>query len=313
MALSSSNELAAAAHALCGQQHYPTHCLYVVATPIGNRGDISLRAWYTLSLMDAIACEDTRNSANLLQSLGLHKPLVAVHEHNEHSQTPLLVARLQAGERIACISDAGTPGISDPGAHLVAAVRAAGLRIIPLPGACAAVTALSASGVPAGTAHAQGFVFAGFLPSKGRERLTALQAWIAQAQAAQHNLVIYEAPHRMADLARQLADLPPLTLTLARELSKQFEHLHTLPSHDLAAWLAEDAQRLRGEFALVLHPSPVRAATADAGDLDEATRHTLTVLLDEGLPVKQAVALAARLSGAPRNALYSAALALRQA
>lgn len=263
--------------------------------------DISLRAVHVLSLVDAVACEDTRVSAGLLRHLGLHKPLIALHQHNERQASEGVLARLRQGERIAYISDAGTPAVSDPGAALVAAVQTAGLRVLPIPGASSVVTALSA----AGDARAQGFEFVGFLPTKTAERRAAAQALAGQARS----LVLFEAPHRIKDLLALLAELcPTQDLTLCRELTKQFETVHTAPAATLPDWLAADAQRERGEFVLVLHAAPQQAAAGQA--LPPEAERTLSVLLRE-LPLKQAVSLAAELCAAPRNSLYQRALALK--
>ncbi|MCV2421950.1 16S rRNA (cytidine(1402)-2'-O)-methyltransferase [Paucibacter sp. DJ2R-2] len=287
-----------AAAAAAGGQQYPAATLYVVATPIGNLADISLRAVHVLGLVDAVACEDTRVSAGLLRHLGLHKPLIKLHQHNEHEASADLLARLRQGERIAYISDAGTPAISDPGAVLVAAVAAAGLRVLPLPGASSTVTALSVAGDTA----AEGFEFAGFLPTKTAERRNALQA----LTGSRRSQVLFEAPHRIEALLALLAELcPEQTVTVCRELTKQFETVYTAPAASLPAWLAADAQRERGEFVLVLHA--VRASQAAADDLPAETLRTLDLLLRE-LPLKQAVSLAAELSGASRNRLYDLAL-----
>ena len=178
------------------QQVYPASTLYVVATPIGNIGDISLRALQVLALADAVACEDTRNTAQLLSRYGMVKPLIAAHQHNEREVAEKLVVRLQAGERIALVSDAGTPGISDPGARIVDAVRAAGLRVTALPGASAAVTALSASGLLHDRFH-----FVGFLPAKPKQRETAL----VELRNMAATLVFYEAPHRIEETVASLA------------------------------------------------------------------------------------------------------------
>ncbi|QPF76444.1 16S rRNA (cytidine(1402)-2'-O)-methyltransferase [Roseateles sp. DAIF2] len=273
----------------------------MVATPIGNLADISFRAAHLLSLVDAVACEDTRVSGGLLRHLGLHKPLISLHQHNEHEASMALIARLQAGERIAYVSDAGTPAISDPGAVLVAAVAAAGLRVLPIPGASSAVTALSV----AGDVAAAGFEFAGFLPTKAAERRTALQA-LAGSPRSQ---ILFEAPHRIKALLELLAEVcGEQRVTVCRELTKQFETVHTAPAAELPAWLAADAQRERGEFVLVLH-AQAPAAAAESELPPEAER-MLAVLLRE-LPLKQAVSLAAELSGAPRNGLYQRALALK--
>ena len=287
------------AAAAAGAQQYPAAALYMVATPIGNLADLSLRAIHVLALADAVACEDTRHSAPLLRHLGLDKPLVAVHRHNEREAAQAVLARLERGERVAYVSDAGTPAVSDPGATLVAAVRDAGYRVLPIPGASAALAALSV----AGDAQATAFRFAGFLPAKGGERAQALVALQAQPDAQ----VLFEAPHRIEALCAELGRAcPERTVTLCRELTKQFETVATLPASGLAGWLAADANRLRGEFVLVLHAPP--AAAMPAADHDGALRPLLAAL-----PLKQAVALAAQITGAPRNALYERALALKAA
>ncbi len=273
----------------------------MVATPIGNLADITLRAIHVLGLVDAVACEDTRMSAQLLQHIGVSKPLIALHAHNEHEAAAAVVARLAAGESVAYVSDAGTPAISDPGAALVALAHASHVRVVPLPGASSALAAISA----AGDAVGHGFHFHGFLPAKGGERTAALALVLAQAATQ----VLFEAPHRIEALATALASAAPTRrLTLCRELTKQFETVVVMAAAELPAWLAADTQRLRGEFALVLH-ALVLAVSSEAGLSAEAER-TLAVLLRE-LPLKQAVALAAEISGAPRNALYTRALALR--
>ncbi|MGH6638277.1 MAG: 16S rRNA (cytidine(1402)-2'-O)-methyltransferase [Polaromonas sp.] len=277
-------------------QHYPESTLYVVATPIGNLADISLRALYVLQLVDAIACEDKRHSQPLLRQYGIEKPLLAVHQHNEAEAAGLVVERLQRGERVAYVSDAGTPAVSDPGARLVAAVRAAGLTVMPLPGASSVTTVLSAAGITGGS----GFVFAGFLPSKAGERDQAIQALQADTRAT----VILEAPHRIEALARAMAVLQGRLVTVGRELTKQFEEIATVPAQDLAAWLAAGPQRTRGEFALVLH------ASAPQESPDDGTR-VLQLLLAE-LPLKTAVKVAAEITGAPRNELYETALKLKK-
>jgi len=294
-----------AAAAAAASQQYPTGALYVVATPIGNLADLSLRAIHVLSLVDAVGCEDTRHSAPLLRHLGLDKPLMALHQHNEREASAAVIARLAAGQRVAYVSDAGTPAISDPGAVLVATVQAAGFTTVAIPGASSAIAALSVSGDTAGATSGAGFTFTGFLPSKGGERATALQA-LADSSATQ---VLFEAPHRIEALAASLAQAcGPRKVTLCRELTKQFETVATMPADALPAWLTADANRLRGEFVLVVH------AKAVVVDADEAAQHdrTLKTLLAD-LPLKQAVALAAELTGAPRNALYARALSLKQA
>jgi 16S rRNA (cytidine1402-2'-O)-methyltransferase len=290
--------LQAAAAEAAGAQQYPAAALYVVATPIGNLADLTLRAIHVLGLVDALACEDTRVSAGLLRHLGLDKPLIALHQHNEMQAGALVLQRLQQGQRVAYVSDAGTPAVSDPGAALVAQVAAAGCRVLPIPGASSALAALSV----AGDAHGSGFEFIGFLPPRGAERAAALRR-LGQATVAQ---LLFEAPHRIETLAGELAALAPQRrLTLCRELTKQFETVATMAAAQLPGWLATDAQRQRGEFVLVLHASaPVKPP--DDG-LPAAALDTLDLLLRE-LPLKQAVSLAAQLSAAPRNALYQAAL-----
>ena len=291
-----------AAAEAAGAQQYPAAALYVVATPIGNLADLTLRAIHVLGLVDALACEDTRVSAVLLRHLGLDKPLLALHQHNEHEAAAPVLQRLAAGERVAYVSDAGTPAVSDPGAALVARVAAAGHRVLPIPGASSALAALSV----AGDARGSGFGFVGFLPARGAERAAALHD-LARAAVAQ---VLFEAPHRIETLAGELAALlPQRTLTLCRELTKQFETVHTLPAAELPGWLATDANRRRGEFVLVLHAPPPPDEGRTTALPAEALR-TLAVLSRE-LPLKQAVGLAAELSAAPRNALYQAALRMK--
>ena len=274
----------------------------MVATPIGNLADLTLRAVHVLGLVDAVACEDTRVCGSLLAHLGLHKPLLALHQHNEQAASAQVLARLARGERVAYVSDAGTPAVSDPGAMLVAAAQAAGHATVPLPGASSVLAALSV----AGDTQAEGFAFIGFLPAKAGERDNALAAL---AQRQRESLVLFEAPHRIAALTNALAAaMPERRLTLGRELTKQFETVVTLAAAQAPAWLAADANRSRGEFVLVLHAQRVPAAAPDT--LGSASERTLRVLLAE-LPLKQAVALAATLTGAPRNRLYERALAWR--
>ena len=289
-----------AAHEAAAAQHYPQGALYVVATPIGNLCDISLRALHVLSLVDTIACEDTRHTQQMLRAYGIDKSageLLAVHQHNESEAANAVIERLQQGQRIAYVSDAGTPGISDPGARLCAALAAQGLRAVPLPGASSVTALLSVAGV----LGESGFVFQGFLPAKSTERTLAVQALANEARA----VVLLEAPHRIEALASALAELGARAVTLGRELTKQFEEIKTLPASDLAMWVSADANRLRGEFVLVVHPAPV----APQGAV-QATR-ILQLLLAE-LPLKSAVRLAAEITGQPRNGLYDQALALKR-
>ena len=276
----------------------------MVATPIGNLADITLRALHVLQLADTVACEDTRHTQALLRAYGIDKSaaqLLAVHQHNEAEAAQAVVQRLQQGQRVAYVSDAGTPGVSDPGARLVAAVHAAGLRALPLPGASSITTALSAAGAVAHSAEHGGFVFAGFLPVKNAERASV----VAQQLAAEPRcVVLLEAPHRIGELAQALAVLGTRPVTLARELTKQFEEITTQPAQALTAWLDGSPQRSRGEFVVLLHPVPV------AGNDGESLR-VLRLLLAE-LPLKSAVRLAADITGASRNVLYDTALAWKR-
>jgi 16S rRNA (cytidine1402-2'-O)-methyltransferase len=297
-----------AARDAAGAQHYPQGTLYVVATPIGNLADITLRALHVLKLVDAIACEDTRHTQSLLRAYGIDRPgaqLLALHQHNEAEAAQAVVARLAQGERIAYVSDAGTPGVSDPGARLVAAVHAAGLRALPLPGASSVTTLVGAAGLVSdgsGDSASSAFVFAGFLPSKAGERDSAVQTLAHEPRA----VVLLEAPHRIEPLARALAVLGERRVTVGRELTKQFEEIATLAASALPGWFAAERDRTRGEFALVLHPVAVAADDGAEGE------RVLRLLLAE-LPVKTAVKLAAEITGAPRNTLYDAALRIRNA
>lgn len=286
-----------------GGQQYPAGALYVVGTPIGNLADITLRAIHVLSLVDSVACEDTRMTQRLMQHLGLSKRLISVHEHNENEAAQGVVAALQAGQRVAYVSDAGTPGVSDPGARLVRAVAAAGLRTLPIPGASAPVSIVSV----AGDVVAQGFTFAGFLPTKAAARREALEA-LRRASAA---VVLFESPHRVQDLARDLEALDPARLvTVGRELTKQFEEVATMPCAALPHWL-EGGQRQKGEFALVWHAQGLDPDAADAAAIPLPVQEILTVLSDT-LPVKEAARLLSEVTGLSRNRLYQAVLDLRQ-
>lgn len=277
----------------------------MVATPIGNLADIGLRALHVLALADTVACEDTRHTGSLLQAYGLHKPLLALHEHNEAEAAATVLERLQAGQRVAYVSDAGTPGLSDPGARLVAAVRAAGLRSVPVPGASSVTALISVTGfTPQDAGQAGRFVFAGFLASKATERQREIAAIGDDSRAC----VILEAPHRIEALATDLSVLGERTLTVGRELTKQFEQVAQMPACALADWLQADAQRRRGEFVLIVH---ARRPGAVDDDVDPATRRTLLLLMDE-LPLKSAVKLCADITGQPRNTLYTLALSLKQ-
>jgi 16S rRNA (cytidine1402-2'-O)-methyltransferase len=287
-----------AAHAAASQQHYPQGALYVVATPIGNLADITLRALHVLQLVDAIACEDTRHTQAMLRVYGITKPLLAAHQHNEHEAAQLIITRLRAGERVAYVSDAGTPAVSDPGARLAADVRAAGLRVLPLPGASSVTALLSVAGI---ADDAGAYVFQGFLSSKAKERDAQVASIANEARA----VVLLEAPHRIEALATALAALGERPVTLGRELTKQFEDIATVPAQAISAWLAAESHRTQGEFAIVIHPRLAEAKQTTEG------QRVLQLLMPE-LPTKTAVKLAADITGEPRNALYELALQLKK-
>jgi len=273
--------------------------LYVVATPIGNLGDITLRALDTLKRADVVAAEDTRVTATLLRHFGIAAHPIAVHAHNERAGAVRIVEAIAAGRAVAFVTDAGTPAVSDPGALLVAAVRGAGQRVIPVPGPSALATALSASGIVA-----EGVVFAGFLPAKGRERKERVAALAAGPWA----VVLFEAPHRVArTLADLAAALGERDVVIARELTKRFETIARVPLAEARAWIEADADRERGEFVLVVE---ARRGNQAEGPEAQDPRAVLAVLLAE-LPLKQAVSLAAKITGARRNALYAMALDMK--
>lgn len=300
MTFDAKSLLQAAANVAAGQQ-YPKGALYLVATPIGNLADITLRAVHVLQLADLVACEDTRVTGQFLRHLGLDKKMTALHQHNEVGAAQQLLAQLQAGARIAYVSDAGTPAVSDPGAHLVSAAQSAGIPVIPLPGASSVTTAVSA----AGDTVAQGFRFLGFLPAKGVARQTTLR----DALTPGCSLVLFEAPHRIEALARDLAEvIPQGRVTLCRELTKQFEEIDTIDVAAMSAWLQANPHRQRGEFVLVVHAKPLRD---DAATLTPAQAELLKALAAH-LPVKQAAGLVADVTGLPRKALYEQALQWRQ-
>ncbi|UCL88236.1 16S rRNA (cytidine(1402)-2'-O)-methyltransferase [Pseudomonas sp. HS-18] len=271
--------------------------LYVVATPIGNLDDISARALKVLADVALIAAEDTRHSVRLLQHFGIQTPLAACHEHNEREQGGRFLTKLQAGEDVALISDAGTPLISDPGYHLVRQARAAGIPVVPVPGACALIAALSAAGLPSDR-----FVFEGFLPAKAAGRRGRLEALVDEPRT----LIFYEAPHRVLecieDMVAIFGDERPALL--ARELTKAFETLKGLPLRELREFVASDSNQQRGECVLLVAGKP-----APEGDetVDAHTLRVLDLLLAE-MPIKRAAALAAEITGARKNQLYQIAL-----
>jgi 16S rRNA (cytidine1402-2'-O)-methyltransferase len=274
--------------------------LYVVATPIGNLKDITLRALEILESADIIAAEDTRHSTTLLNHFGIQAKLTALHEHNERSAGKKLVEKMQAGLSVALISDAGTPAISDPGALLVNMAVAAGVKVVPIPGANAAIAALSASGL-----LLPRFLFIGFLPAKSGHRKQVLQA-ICDVPAT---LVFYEAPHRILECTADLVAVlgGERGITFARELTKTFETIHHCKLGVALDWLQAEPNRQRGEFVLLVEGAP----HIDEKEISQDTLRTLEILLSE-LPLKQAVKLAADISGAKKNALYDRALALQE-
>ena len=283
--------------AVPGAQNPAPGTLYVVATPIGNLDDISARALRILGEVALIAAEDTRHSARLLQHFGIATPLAACHEHNERDQGGRFLARLQAGEDVALISDAGTPLISDPGYHLVRQARAAGVPVVPVPGACALIAALSAAGLPSDR-----FIFEGFLPAKAVGRRARLE----QVKEEPRTLIFYEAPHRilecLEDMQAVFGDERPALL--ARELTKTFETLKGLPLAELRAWVAADSNQQRGECVVLV--AGWQAPEDDAAVSSEALR-VLDLLLAE-MPLKRAAALAAEITGVRKNLLYQVAL-----
>jgi 16S rRNA (cytidine1402-2'-O)-methyltransferase len=274
--------------------------LYVVATPIGNLGDITLRALETLKSVDAIAAEDTRHTSGLLSHFGISKKLIAVHEHNEHQSAEKLLAQLKSGENIALVTDAGTPAVSDPGAIVVKMVREAGVKVVPIPGASAVVAALSASGITQ-----NGFYFHGFLPASGAARRKTLETLKSQAVT----LVLYEAPHRIIecveDIAKVLGDARQITF--CRELTKTFETIYTCPASLASAWLQADLNQQRGEFVLLIEAAPM----VEIQEISDEAQRVLKCLLAE-LPLKQAVTLATEITNLKKNDLYELALSWRK-
>jgi 16S rRNA (cytidine1402-2'-O)-methyltransferase len=275
--------------------------LYVVATPIGNLGDITMRAIDILKQVDAIAAEDTRHSAGLLTHFGINKKLIAVHEHNEQQSAQLLLQRIQQGERIALITDAGTPGISDPGAVVVDVLISHGVKVVPIPGASAVITALSASGITDSA-----FMFVGFLPASASQRRKKLES----LQAVDATLVFYEAPHRIVDCVNDLMQVlgAERRITIARELTKTFETIYRCILAEAGAWLQQDTNQQRGEFVLLVEALPPQ----DTVEVDQAAERVLRLLLD-ALPLKQAAKLASDITGAKKNALYELALSIKNA
>jgi 16S rRNA (cytidine1402-2'-O)-methyltransferase len=274
--------------------------LYVVATPIGNLRDISLRALDVLASVGVIAAEDTRTTRHLLAHHSLSVKMMALHQHNERAAAEKVISLLQAGQSVALVTDAGTPGVSDPGAILVELVREQGFRVTPIPGANAAVCALSASGIT--EPH---FLFYGFLPTKTSARKRALEALTAQP----HTLIFYEAPHRILECITDLAAVMGAhrRITIARELTKLFETIHHCDLGDALVWLKADANQQKGEFVLLISGAEVQKES----EISVQSQHTLEILLED-LPLKQAVQLAADITGESRKVLYALALSLKE-
>lgn len=272
--------------------------LYIVATPIGNREDISQRALNTLEKVDLILAEDTRHSMQLLSSLGIKKPLLSLHAHNEASKSNEIINLLLQGKSCALISDAGTPLISDPGFPLVRLARSQQITVTPIPGACALITALSAAGVPC-----DNFLFSGFLPAKQTARRHLLESLAPTS----YTLVFYESTHRLLESMEDIAYVfgEACEIVVAKELTKTFERFINGPCSEVKAWFLQDNQRVKGEFVFIIPPRPITK---------EAHEHThlLTVLLNE-LPLKQAVKIASLLTSAHKNELYKLALNLQDA
>ena len=278
-----------------------TGILYIVATPIGNLGDMSYRAVSVLQKVDLIAAEDTRHSAKLLNHYAISTPSISFHEHNEQQRTTQILSRLEGGESVALISDAGTPLVSDPGYRLVTTTKAAGIRVSPIPGPCAAIAALSVSGLPTDR-----FVFEGFLPTKPTVRKHRLR----QLQDELRTLVFYESSHRIGDTLRDLRDLygGSRRAVVARELTKIHETVYQNSLNELCVWIAENAKHRRGEFVILVQG----ASAAQGATVEEYLQKVLSILLVE-IPLKQAVRLAAAITQSPKNQVYALALSMKNA
>lgn len=275
-----------------------TGILYIVATPIGNLQDITQRALDTFAQVDLIAAEDTRHSGLLLSHYGIKKPFFALHDHNEQEKAHILVEKLKQGSRIALISDAGTPLISDPGFHLVRQCREAGIRVVPLPGACAAITALCASGIASDR-----FCFEGFLPAKSKARKDKLEN-IAEED---RTLIFYESTHRILDTLEDMQSVlgEERYIVLAREITKTWETITGNTIKNLREWLLEDPNRTKGEMVLIVEGKP----KSDNNDEISPQAVKALELIAEELPLKKAAAIVAELYGYKKNALYQFGLA----
>ncbi len=286
---------------LVGHQTLSTHTLYMVASPIGNLADISIRALFVLQMVDFVACEDTRHTQSLCRSYGLEIPnhqWIALHQHNELEGAQKVTHALQSGAKVAYLSDAGTPGVSDPGSRLVSACIDQGLRVVPIPGPSSVTALLSASG--AHDSDDQSFIFIGFLSSKATLRSQQIQSIALESRAQ----VILEAPHRILELAKALAVLDDRTLSVGRELTKQFERIQRIKARELLAWLEEDAHRQKGEFSILIHP-------LKASDAVEQEDFKVLGLLLEHLPLKTAVSLTTSITGQAKKVIYAEALRIK--
>lgn len=273
--------------------------LYIVATPIGNLDDITLRAIDTLKRVDLIAAEDTRHSGLLLQHLGIKAKLFSLHDHNEQEKAHVLIEKLQSGLSIALVSDAGTPLINDPGYHLVKACRENGIKVVPIPGACAAIAALSVAGLPSDK-----FIYEGFLPAKSKARQDSLASLITEPRT----MIFYESTHRLLETLKDMQTIfgADKQIVLAKELTKTWETIVSFPVNELIDWLNQDASRQKGEFVLI-----VAGYTENNKDIDPKAINTLKLLQKE-LPLKKAAAITAEIYGLKKNQLYQIGLNLEE-
>lgn len=274
----------------------PENQLYVVATPIGNLADITIRAQEVLESVDIIAAEDTRHTKRLLNHLGINKPLMAAHDHNESGAAEQILARLQDGQNVALVSDAGTPLIADPGFHVAKHVAEAGFNIVPVPGACAVITALCAAALPTDR-----FIFDGFLPPKSKGR----KDYFASLKHEERTLVVYESPHRILDSLKDLQEVlgPEKELVVARELTKTFETFLRGTVEEILQQMQADSNQQRGEFVVMIRGAISKKKLEVSQDAID-----LTLLLSEELPLKHAAGLAAKHTGYKKNQLYQLAL-----
>ena len=273
--------------------------LYIVATPIGNLDDITLRAIDTLKRVDLIAAEDTRHSGLLLQHLGIKARLYSLHDHNEQEKAHVLIEKLQSGLSIALVSDAGTPLINDPGYHLVKACRENDIKVVPIPGACAAIAALSVAGLPSDK-----FIYEGFLPAKSKARQDSLVSLITEPRT----MIFYESTHRLLETLKDMQTIfgADKQIVLAKELTKTWETIVSFPVNELIDWLNQDASRQKGEFVLI-----VAGYTESNKDIDPKAINTLKLLQKE-LPLKKAAAITAEIYGLKKNQLYQIGLNLEE-